>query len=319
MPCKRCEKECETTFCSKSCSMKYRHAHKEEYPEYFAKLAEGTAKRRLPSEGCLLCGKPTDRHYNKFCSTDCFNAYKKAHKDEYEIAYEKMRVKLTKIPQKACDNCGQSFKPDKAQRRFCSNECFNEYRKTHPSEFLVDVENRRAGYNKFRSRTEEYAEWCKRHSERMKNDNPIHDPDVLAKAMQSCKKYWDEHPEEKEARIQRFMQAPLRGRGKEWKPTSLEKKIMDLAIPGLNYVGDGSVFVTIGVVGAKRKKNPDFLLVGRKKVVEVGDEYWHPKEEIEQTVKDYAAIGYECLYLTNKDLVDRSVYETVVTEFCRSN
>ena len=29
---------------------------------------------------------------------------------------------------------------------------------------------------------------------------------------------YNPHPEEKEARIKRFIQAPIRGRGKEWKP-----------------------------------------------------------------------------------------------------
>ena len=296
--------------------MKYRHAHKEEYTDYFAKLSEGKRSKKKDSTPCLECGNETPRHYNKFCSTDCYAKYRTTHKNEYEDTYQRMKNTLTKLSDYTCPQCDEKYHPDSKDRKFCSNECYYAYSREHPEEYAIDVKIRRAGYEKFRGNKEAYDKWRDIVSERMKHSNPMHDPAVKARSMKSCKEYWDNHPEEKAARIKRFMQAPLRGRGKKWKPTSLERKIIDLNVPGLSYVGDGSVFVTIGC-SRKRKKNPDFLLRGRKKVVEVGDiEYWHTLDEIKETIVEYNCIGYECLYLTNRDMVNLSQYEARVREFC---
>ena len=299
--------------------MKYRHAHKEEYVNYFNRLAKGQHARKQTSEPCLECGNETPQRHNKFCSTMCYAKYRVNHKEEYEDAYQSMRNTLRKLPDHVCSQCDKNYRPNSKNRKFCSSDCYYAYSKEHPEEYAIDASIRRAGYEKFRNNMEAYDKWRDIVSNRMKDNNPMHVPEVKARSMKSCKKYWDTHPKEKEARIKRFMQAPLRGRGKKWKPTSLERKIIDLNVPGLNYVGDGSVFVTIGAKPNRRKKNPDFLLKGRKKVVEVGDiEYWHTLDEIEQTVKDYECIGYECLYLTNRDLEDLSMYETRVRDFCSS-
>jgi len=52
-----------------------------------------------------------------------------------------------------------------------------------------------------------------------------------------------------------------------------------------------------------KKKNPDFKINGKRKVIEVGDiEYWHTQEEINETIDEYKKIGYECLYFTNRDI-----------------
>jgi hypothetical protein len=50
---------------------------------------------------------------------------------------------------------------------------------------------------------------------------------------------------------------------------------------------------------------PDFIVETEPKVLEVGDtEYWHDHEEIRQRIRDYARVGYDCLYLTNEDIVE---------------
>jgi len=300
--------------------MRYRHSHKEEYVDYFDKLVVGRSKNKKYSAGCLQCGQETAQYHNKCCSKKCSTEYRIANPGEYEEAYESMRKKLRKHPIRPCKYCGTMV--SEYNRKFCRYKCYLLHNKEHPEEYLrgeSTSEAIRQGLAKFR-KTPEYEAVRKANSERMKRNNPMHDPVALEKAKKSCKKYWDEHPEEKAARIKRFMQAPLRGRGtgKEWKPTSMEQKIIDLDIPGLYYVGDGSVFVTIGCGEHRRKKNPDFLLRGKKKVIEVGDtEYWHTMEEIRQTVKDYKHIKYECLYLTTKEMANRQVYEKMARNFCK--
>ena len=297
--------------------MKYRHAHKEEYQNYFTKLAEGAFSRRKFSEPCLQCGGPTPHYHNKCCSKNCADKYRKLHPEMYKSAYNESR----KLPDYTCKGCGALFRPTVKNRKFCEYECYIKYKILHPEEYIIDIEIKRRGYQKFRDNNKEaYDKWMKSCSDRMKIHNPVFDPEVKKRMMDSCKKYWDEHPEEKDARIKRFMQAPLRGKGKEWKPTKFEEKIMELNISGLNYVGDGSVFVTIGCDRDRRKKNPDFLLKGKKRVVEVGDiEFWHTLEEIKQTIVDYECIGYKCLYLTNAEMANRKIYEPMVRDFCSLN
>ena len=276
--CKNCGKECKWIFCTPSCTMIYRHAHKDEYSGYFAALAEGNASRKLPSDPCLQCGGSTPCHYNKYCSTECYVTYRKLHPEVYEESYQSMRESLRKLPDYVCKECGTIFRPTGKNRKFCDDDCFHTFQRKYPEEYAIDPEARRIGFEKFRSNTEVYAAWCRGISERMTPDHPIFSAESRKKSQISNKKYWDEHPAEKDARIKRFMQAPLRGKGMEWKPTSFEIKIMELNIPALSYLGDGSLFFTIGC-SRSRKKNPDFLLRGTKKVVEVGDtEYWHTLE-----------------------------------------
>lgn len=313
--CKVCQKDCKWTFCSNPCKMKYRHAHKDEYADYFEKLRQGAAKRRKYSAPCLECGGKTPRHYNKFCSRICAEKYRKEHKYEYQSSYDASAKKNRRLPDMFCTHCGNEIIERGKNRKFCSDKCCYEYRTDHP--IVIPSEVRSRANKKFQQNNKKrFDEIRKASSERMKRNNPAHNPEVLARIKVSCKKYWDEHPEERDARIKRFMQAPVRGRGKEWKPTSFELKIMELNIPGLKYKGDGNLFVTIGC-SRKRKKNPDFILVGKKKVVEVGDtEYWHTMEEIKQTIADYQCSGFECLYLTTDHMRDKSIYEKLVRDFC---
>jgi predicted nucleic acid-binding Zn ribbon protein len=236
--------------------MKYRHAHKEEYAGYFQRLAAGKESRRKPRANCIQCGSPIPRSAHRFCSHGCYFLYKTEHAEEYESAYAAMREKLTTRKDRACDHCQKLYKPWSTDSRFCSSECYFEYRSAHPDKFPKHPESQRIGYAKFAARTDEYEKWCKNNSERMKANNPMRDPEALKKAMKSCREYWD------------------RAR---WGSSQEEPRL------------------------------------------EVGHVYWHPAEEIKQTVNDYSCIGYECLYLTNDDLADRAKYEEVVRKFCGQN
>ena len=107
--CGYCQKECKNKFCTKSCGMKYRRAHKDEYAEYFEKLRDGTKSRRKESKGCLECGNSTPRHYNKFCSRECYRIWKSAHPEEYAEANKSSAEKLRKFQYVSCPHCQEEL------------------------------------------------------------------------------------------------------------------------------------------------------------------------------------------------------------------
>ena len=92
--------------------------------------------------------------------------------------------------------------------------------------------------------------------------------------------------------------------GKNMKVTKLEKKIIELKDENILYTGNHVFWYTLGKLenGKFWKKNPDFKIINQKKVIEVGNLYWHSKEEIKQVIEAYEKIGIQCLYLTNIDI-----------------
>lgn len=131
---------------------------------------------------------------------------------------------------------------------------------------------------------------------RMRILNPMFDA-KLAKRVGS--EVWARKSEEdKRVQIERFRKAPLHQNRK--KPNKLERFVIDLHIPEVEFVGLGEKWIKFT---ENRYKNPDFLVKNQKKVIEVGDiEYWHTLDEIEEVKAAYANVGYECLYLTNREI-----------------
>ena len=92
--------------------------------------------------------------------------------------------------------------------------------------------------------------------------------------------------------------------GKNMMVTKLEKMIIELKNENILYTGNHLLWLTLGKLenGKYWRKNPDFKILNQRKVIEVGNLYWHSKEEIEQVIKGYESIGFQCLYLTNIDI-----------------
>jgi hypothetical protein len=131
---------------------------------------------------------------------------------------------------------------------------------------------------------------------KMGDKNPSKRPEVRKKKSESQKRWFNSlSSEEKAWRIQTFVNAPLQGLRKG--PTSLERRIIELNIKDLRFVGDGSLWFK----SKNRYLNPDFIK--GNKVIEVGDvEFWHSQEDIEERIKLLANVGLECLYLTSDQL-----------------
>jgi len=134
---------------------------------------------------------------------------------------------------------------------------------------------------------------------RLGKNNPIYNVEgAVEKLKQTGRDRWNNlSEEEKELQIQRFINTP---KNKTY-DTSLELFVDEIACEkGIRKTSNGKFWLTFK---NSKRKNPDFKVNGKRKVIEVGDvEYWHTEEEILETVERYAEIGYECLYLTNKDV-----------------
>jgi superfamily II DNA or RNA helicase len=149
-------------------------------------------------------------------------------------------------------------------------------------------------------------EWKRKLSERQKGENnSANDPEIRKRILTSWKKNWENKTEEQKAKFrENWINAPVKSKGKVWKPTSFEQKIIDLNISEIAYTGDGKFWLAIGKKddGKRWSKNPDFKIRGQRKVIEVGDiVHWHTKEEIERVIKGYESINFKCLYLINED------------------
>jgi hypothetical protein len=117
------------------------------------------------------------------------------------------------------------------------------------------------------------------------------------KTLMGQRTFYRDHPDKLMERKARFIKA------RRHPVTMLEQWVMDLAFPELTYVGNGDYGIAIA---PNKHYFPDFLVATEPKVVEVGDtEYWHDQDEIRQRIRDYASVGYDCLYLTNEDIAER--------------
>ena len=84
--------------------------------------------------------------------------------------------------------------------------------------------------------------------------------------------------------------------------TSIEKKIINLNIPFLKFVGNGKFWRTLILNNKRINKNPDFVFIDQRKIIEVFGDYWHRKDIPQDLIDAYANIGYTTLVLWEKDI-----------------
>jgi len=117
---------------------------------------------------CLECGKTFQTYpcrRAKFCSVECYRKYWKEN-----VLKKKIIPKRTRSITIICEYCGKPFKvwPSRMKRynvRFCSKECFDNYKRTHPEEYGGENHwNWKGGIteiNRKLRRSKEYKEWQK--------------------------------------------------------------------------------------------------------------------------------------------------------------
>lgn len=116
-----------------------------------------------PKALCLVCGNTCKRTTTKFCSKECYWAYRTTHKKRYGGPRKR-------LVDKECPWCNKMFSPIRATSRFCSHRCAGKYR------FHIDKEQ----------------EFMKRGVEKMKNLTPQEKAkyaEMAAKARRSAPEY----------------------------------------------------------------------------------------------------------------------------------
>lgn len=174
---------------------------------------------------------------------------------------------------------------------------------------------------------EKYEEICRMFSERMKTNNPMKNPETAKKVAEKMKvlmkgrKFSGEH-RRKIALSKMGDKNPMRRpevAAKSWighhrRPSSIENFVIDVVrscnFP-VTYVGNGKMWV-----GSKEDKlyNPDFVVDGQKKVIEVYDPTYLRRGEVwrDNRISHFEKYGYECLALeitwkTPEDDVSRAL------------
>jgi len=86
----------------------------------------------------------------------------------------------------------------------------------------------------------------------------------------------------------------------------------------LRFTGDGDLWL---VMLNGRHRNPDFKVNNQKKVIEVFGSPFHKPAEEEQSISEYAAIGWKCLVVWASSLRSerrRALLRPIVAKFIKS-
>lgn len=185
-----------------------------------------------------------------------------------------------------CNKCGKTFDSIKSCDDHRGSHKIPKEVKRKQTQCMLNHKN----HNSPRAR--------KLSSERMKKHNPMFDPKIAKKSGRNIKLAWKNLPEDiRNKRIERFINLPKQGIRKG--PTKLEKRVIDLNIEDLRFTGNGKFWLKSN----GKSLNPDFKVKNKRKVLEVGDIYfWHSRDDINQRIKYFNDINFDCLYLTNKEM-----------------
>ena len=135
---------------------------------------------------------------------------------------------------------------------------------------------------------------------------------------ESRKRYYRNHPKELE-KIRKFFRE-LRSK-QDIRSTQPEQSLIDLIytfnLP-VKYVGDGSFWI-----GGKPPKNPDFIFLDSKIIIEVFGDYWHseevqgvkPEQHMQDYINHYKKYGYKCLIFWENEVYHKK--QMVVDEISK--
>ena len=82
----------------------------------------------------------------------------------------------------------------------------------------------------------------------------------------------------------------------------LERFFNKITPKNIKYVGDRKLWIKT----KKGNRNPDFIIEGQRKVIELFGDYWHEGENPKHKMKEYNDVGYECLVLWESEIYDKT-------------
>ena len=83
----------------------------------------------------------------------------------------------------------------------------------------------------------------------------------------------------------------------------LERFFDNITPDNIRYVGDRKLFIRT----KKTIRNPDFIVDGQKKVIEIFGDYWHKGENPEDKIKEYGDVGYKCLVFWESEVYNKTI------------
>jgi hypothetical protein len=82
----------------------------------------------------------------------------------------------------------------------------------------------------------------------------------------------------------------------------------------IKYVGDFKLWITLP---NGKSKNPDFIIEGTNKVIELHGDYWHKGEDASELIKAYKDSGYDCLVIWENEMSDIQSVMKRVSDFLK--
>lgn len=142
------------------------------------------------------------------------------------------------------------------------------------------------------------------------NKGKVYSLEFCSAVSDGLKRYFQTEPTE--AKRRRIEQA--RQRMANWhkqfhrRPTTPEFVMAQLLPPSIRYVGDGSLYVTLA---DGKRKNPDFHVLGAKKVIEVFGVWFHRGEDERVLIGKYRMVGWDCLVVWEDAIFSRPTRQIV--------
>lgn len=82
----------------------------------------------------------------------------------------------------------------------------------------------------------------------------------------------------------------------------------------IKYVGDFKLWIALP---NGKQKNPDFIIEGTNKVIELHGDYWHKGEDSSELVRLYKDVGYDCLVIWENEMSDIKLVMKRVSDFLK--
>ncbi len=135
--------------------------------------------------------------------------------------------------------------------------------------------------------------WTKEHKKQQSKHMTIvmNRPEIKEKISKTSKKNWQD-PE-----FQKMM-----AKTKALKPNKLEQFFDSLTPECVRYVGDFSLWIKT----KNGARNPDFIIEGQNKVIEIFGDYYHKGENQNDKIEEYAGVGFNCIIFWESEIYDET-------------